>query len=394
MTAVSTTEAIKSGAGRARHVLVWDLPTRVFHWLLAASFAVAWFTHEDSRYLDIHVFSGYSLLALIAFRVVWGFAGNRYARFRAFAYPWSGVRDYLLRLRQGRAPRYLSHNPAGGWAVFVLMTLGVLLGVSGVFVLGGEERHGPLAGLLSFEQGAPFGEIHEAVAWIMLGMVFVHVAGVLVESLAHKENLIGAMLHGHKAAESGAEGARRHRVIGWLLSGGVLIGAGLYFQGYAWQTPEQPYRPFVGPRLPDNATWRAECASCHLAYHPTLLPARSWERMLGGQADHFGEDLALDADTLQEVRDFLLANAAESLLSEPAWKIARTTPAGEAPLRITETPYWQRKHRNIPEAVWSRPDVKGKGNCAACHLDANEGTYEDGAMRVPSGPPRERTPVQ
>lgn len=387
MAVVLPQEALKSKA--ALRVTVWDLPTRLFHWLFALSFAVAWFTHEDSRYLDVHVFAGYLMLGLLVFRVAWGLTGNRYARFRAFAFSWRDVWGYLQRLREGRAPRYLSHNPAGSWAVFVLMGLGLLLGVSGLLVLGGEERHGPLAGLLSFEQGALFGEVHEAVALVMLGMVAFHLLGVAVESLVHRENLVAAMIHGRKAAGTPAAGAPRYRGTGLMLLGIALVAAALYFKGYALQTPEQPYRPFVGPTLPDNATWRAECGSCHLAYHPTLLPARSWDWMMDEQGDHFGEDLALDAATLREVREFLLANAAESLLTESAWKILRTTPAAEAPLSITETPYWQRKHREIPEAVWNRPDVQGKGNCAACHLDANEGTFEDGAMRVPSGPPRE-----
>lgn len=387
MAVVMSQEALKSKA--ALRVVVWDLPTRLFHWLFALSFAAAWFTHEDGRYLDIHVFAGYLMLGLLVFRVAWGLMGSRYVRFRAFAFSWRDVWGYLLRLREGHAPRYLSHNPAGSWAVFVLMGLGFLLGVSGLLVLGGEERHGPLAGLLSFEQGALFGEVHEVVAFVMLGMVAVHLLGVLVESLVHRENLVAAMIHGCKAAETPAAGAPRYRGVGLMLLGIAAIAASLYFKGYALQTPEQPYRPFIGSALPDNATWRAECGSCHLAYHPTLLPARSWDRMLSEQGDHFGEDLALDAATLQEVREFLVANAAESLLSEPAWKILRTTSAAEAPLSITETPYWQRKHRDIADAVWNRPDVQGKGNCAACHLDAEEGTFEDGAMRVPSGPPRE-----
>jgi len=100
----------------ASWVIVWDLPVRLFHWLLALSFAVAWLTQGDDRYLDVHVFAGYLMSGLLAFRLAWGVLGNRYARFRAFAFPWRDVRDYLLGILSGQAPRYLSHNPAGGWA--------------------------------------------------------------------------------------------------------------------------------------------------------------------------------------------------------------------------------------------------------------------------------------
>lgn len=386
MAAILPQDGTREGA--ASWVIVWDLPVRLFHWLLALSFAVAWFTQGDDRYLHVHVFAGYLMSGLLVFRLAWGVLGNRYARFRAFAFPWRDVRDYLLGMLSGQAPRYLSHNPAGGWAVFVLIALGLLLGVSGILVLGGEERHGPLAGMLSFEQGTLFGKIHEMIAFALLGLVLVHLLGVLVESLVHKENLVASMIHGRKAAPFGAAAGRCHNGVGLLLVAAAGLAAAFYFKGYLLQTPDHPYRPFVGPVLPDNATWRAECGSCHLAYHPTLLPARSWQRMLADQTDHFGEDLALDADALREIQTFLIANAAETMLSEPAWKIARSVPAHAAPLRITETGYWQRKHRDIPDAVWRRPDVGGKGNCAACHLDAAEGTFEDGAMRVPKGPPR------
>ena len=86
----------------ASWVVVWDLPVRLFHWLLALSFAVAWLTQRDDRYLDVHVFAGYLMSGLLAFRLAWGVLGNRYARFRAFAFPWRDVRDYLRGCSPGR----------------------------------------------------------------------------------------------------------------------------------------------------------------------------------------------------------------------------------------------------------------------------------------------------
>jgi hypothetical protein len=139
--------------------------------------------------------------------------------------------------------------------------------------------------------------------------------------------------------------------------------------------------------LPDNTTWREECGECHLAYHPTLLPARSWQKLMAGQGEHFGEDLALDDATTKEITAFLVKNAAESRLSEPAWKISSTTPPDQTPLRITATPYWKKKHKDIPEIIWQLPKVKNKGNCGSCHLDAEQGTFEDSGMRLPKAIP-------
>jgi hypothetical protein len=123
---------------------------------------------------------------------------------------------------------------------------------------------------------------------------------------------------------------------------------------------------------------------CHRrAFHPSLLPARSWDGLLDTQASHFGDDLALDPETLAELRAFARDNAAESLQTEAAWKIGRSVPVREIPLRITETAYWTRKHDDIADAVWQVPEVRARANCAACHLDAEAGTFEDAAMRLP-----------
>jgi hypothetical protein len=140
---------------------------------------------------------------------------------------------------------------------------------------------------------------------------------------------------------------------------------------------------FVGRALADDPLWREECGSCHLAIHPNLLPARSWKLMLAGQAGHFGTDLALDAPTAAAVLAFLVRHAAEYSPTEAAFKINRSIPPGVTPLRITETPYWVEKHHDIRESEWQLPGVKTKANCAACHIDAVAGTFEDAAMRIP-----------
>jgi hypothetical protein len=140
---------------------------------------------------------------------------------------------------------------------------------------------------------------------------------------------------------------------------------------------------FIGPKLADNAQWRDECGSCHLAFHPSLLPSRSWVRIMDGQDKHFGADLALDAPTRATLLAFLSENSAERRLTEPATKIALSLKSDAVPLRITETPYWIKKHRDIAASYWSSAQVKSRSNCAACHLDAEAGTFQDAAMRLP-----------
>jgi cytochrome b len=360
-------------------VLVWDLFTRTFHWLLAIAFLVEWLTQDDARYLDLHVFSGYAIGILIALRIVWGFVGTRWARFASFAYGVPSALRYLRDLLRGRHAHYVGHNPAGSWAIFALLLLGALTTLTGVMALGGEKQQGPLRGLLTYAQGDTVREAHEVLAWAMLAVVVAHLAGVAVSSVADAENLPGAMLRGRKRAPAGTQPVvpAANAAIVLLL---ILTGFGAwYFRGYLKATGQQPYLPFPGPVLATDAAWQRECGSCHLAFHPSLLPARSWQALLRQQDDHFGEDLALDARTVASLSGFATAHAAERLDTPAAWNIASRTPADSTPLRITETRYWQRRHSVLADSDWKR--VK-KVDCAGCHLDAERGTFQPGAIRV------------
>ncbi len=366
----------------SREVCIWNLPVRLFHWLLVGSFITAWLTRDD-RYLDIHVFAGYLMGGLILFRLAWGFWGGPYARFRDFAFGWRAARDYMKQVLKRCPPRFIGHNPAGSWGIYMLLGMGLLMAVTGLLALGGEERHGPFAGWLDYAQGAMAHELHEWLAWVMLGVVVIHLLGVVVESVLHRENLVASMITGRKEAPPGTVPATAGRLVAGLMLAAVIAAGFGWFYGYLVETPEQPYRPFVGQQLPDNELWREECGACHLAFHPSLLPARSWRLTMEEQASHFGEDLFLEQDAIDEITAFLTANASEQALTEAAWKIGRSIPETEMPRRITDTRYWMEKHSGIPEQVWRDPKVNGRVNCASCHLDAEEGTFEDAAMRIP-----------
>lgn len=364
-------------------ILVWDLPTRLFHWLLALSFVVAWLTSDSDRWLDVHVLAGYLMSGLIAFRLVWGIAGSRYAKFRAFAFKPGEALAYLRDVLRRDARRYIGHNPAGSWAIYLLLVLGFLAAASGLVVLGGEEQHGPLAGLVGFATGEQFKELHEVMAWLMLAVVGLHLAGVAVESWLHRENLPRAMVTGFKEGQAGEGISSGRKITGVMLLAVAIASAAWYLKGYIGATESDPYLPFAGKQLPDNAVWRAECSSCHLAYHPTLLPARSWERMLREQDKHFGEALGLDEPATQEILAFLTKYSADTRMTETAYKIGKSIPSNVAPLRITESDYWKKKHDEIPDKIWRSKKVGAKSNCGACHRDAESGTFEDAAMRIP-----------
>jgi hypothetical protein len=132
-----------------------------------------------------------------------------------------------------------------------------------------------------------------------------------------------------------------------------------------------------------NATLVSECGDCHVVYPPRMLPKRSWQKLMDGLADHFGEELSLDTGTRKEVLDYLLGNAADSGGKRGHGFLKGLGP-DDAPIRITETPRWRKEHRELPDSVWSDPRITFKGECNVCHTEAERGRYDDDhGLRVP-----------
>lgn len=166
-------------------VKVWDPLIRVFHWSLVLLFAVAFLTGDEIEWM--HLWAGYTIAALVAFRIIWGFIGSRHARFSDFVKGPSTVLQYLKQSTRLEAPRYVGHNPAGG-AMIVLL----------IIMLVGLSITGHLMTTDAFWGSKTMGEVHEAFANVTLGLVILHVLGVIVASLEHGENLVRAMITGRK----------------------------------------------------------------------------------------------------------------------------------------------------------------------------------------------------
>lgn len=370
-------------------VRVWDLPVRLLHLSLIGGVAVAWWTAGDARALDLHVASGLLVAGALALRLGWALVGTEHARWRALLVPWSRVRAWLVGLVDGTAPRMLGHNPLAAWAMLGGLGLLLLLSLSGLAVQGGEEGEGLLAGRLSVQAGIALHEPHEALAWALLGWIGLHLAGVLKESLRTRENLPLAMLTGHKRAQPGARSVRPAA----LAALPVLALLGL--------TCAEPLAP--GPKadataalraLPSDPLFEAECGDCHMAWHPALLPARSWDLMMARQADHFGEDLMLSPETAGRIQEFLVKHAAELSPTEAAFRIARTTPPDSSPLRITETPFWVEAHASIAPEQFQAEPVRSANRCEACHEDALTGIFANRKIHDPVSPTADPTHEQ
>ena len=166
-------------------ILVWDVPTRVFHWLLVICFAGAWLSSESERLQMIHYAFGYSAIALVLFRLVWGLIGTKYARFTQFIKGPKQILSHFKDALSGNRHAIVGHNPAGGLVMVALMLIILLIG---------------LTGYLSVKEylGDFMSEAHEAIASLALALVIIHVAAAVIMSLLQKENLVRAMVNGKK----------------------------------------------------------------------------------------------------------------------------------------------------------------------------------------------------
>ena len=367
----------------AHSVLVWDLPTRVFHWTLVICFFSAMATGDPDRFRDLHVYFGYVVLGLICFRVFWGLAGSRYARFKSFLYGPRAAIAYFADVMRARADRHIGHNPTGSIGIYLLLALGLVICVTGIVTLGAEEAQGVFKTLADRPLGEFTRVLHEVLAWLMLALVLVHIGGVVIESLVHRENLAKAMFTGHKIAGADEGIGSSHP---WIAVAIIVCAVGSAFWLIHWRLVSVPgleHLTYVGRQLPDNNTWRVSCSQCHRPFHPSLLPARSWTAHLDRPDNHFGLTWQFDAKTLAEIRAFLQQNSAETEMTEAAYRINKSIPASVTPLRITETAFWIEKHGRIDNGTWSDPAVGSKANCRACHRDADYGTYDDAAIRLP-----------
>lgn len=206
---------------KPRSILVWDAPVRVFHWLMALSFAGAWLTAESERWRLLHVTLGYTMAALVAFRLVWGLVGTRHARFGDFVRGPSAVLRYLGSLVKGQPEHHVGHNPAGALAIVAMLGLTVLIGLTGWATYNEVAMPWPAKWME---------ELHEGAATFMLVVVGGHLLGVVASSWMHRENLAQSMVTGRKLGTP-AEGIRS----AWRSVAVLMLTAVLGFWWLQWQ---------------------------------------------------------------------------------------------------------------------------------------------------------------
>lgn len=164
---------------------VWDPFVRLFHWSLVGLFVAAYATGDENDALHIRL--GYAIAVLLALRVAWGFVGTRHARFADFVRSPHEIAAYLRAILAGRAERHIGHNPAGGAMILALIAMLTGTCVTGIMMT-----------TTRFWGSELIEEVHEVLAAATVGLILLHVAGVVMASLAHRENLAKAMITGRK----------------------------------------------------------------------------------------------------------------------------------------------------------------------------------------------------
>lgn len=180
-----------------RKVVIWDTPTRLFHWLTAVLVAAAYATWRFDR-MDWHVWIGYALLALVIFRLLWGFVGSETARFAEFLASPRVAFAHLAHLFRREPDREIGHNPAGGWMVLALLALLLGESLSGLYINNDVADDGPLTQIVPARISNLIDALHTYLWWILLAAVTLHVLAVAVYRMAKGQNLVLPMVTGRK----------------------------------------------------------------------------------------------------------------------------------------------------------------------------------------------------
>ena len=196
----SDLQSTRENAGKKMYsIRVWDIPTRLFHWLLVALVVFSFFTGKiGGTAMQYHVWSGFAILVLVVFRLAWGFVGGRQSRFATFVKGPAAVIRYASSLLSRDSMRHIGHNPLGGWSIIAMLTSLLIQAGTGLFANDDILTEGPLYGLVSKKTSDWLTGVHHLNQKVLLVLVAIHIGAVLFYLIAKRENLIKPMITGIK----------------------------------------------------------------------------------------------------------------------------------------------------------------------------------------------------
>ena len=222
-----------------RAVYVWDLPVRLFHWSLVALVILSWGSRELD-YMEAHRWSGYAILTLVVFRVGWGFAGTRHARFADFVRTPRAMRAYMANILAGAKAQHLGHNPAGGWSVMAILACLLVQAVTGLFVTDEVLFDGPFFRAVSEETAHRLKQLHGINFNILLLLIGLHLAAITFYRFVKREDLVRPMLSGFTWVPIDSPAGDAPRVGSWraplvlACAAGIVFGVLSLAPGKAW----------------------------------------------------------------------------------------------------------------------------------------------------------------
>jgi len=210
--------------GSQRSVRVWDTPVRVFHWVLVVLVSTSWVTSEiGGNAMTYHMWSGYTILTLVVFRIVWGFVGSEHARFGSFLYGPRAIFGYASAMFGSSSRSYPGHNPLGGVSVVLMLASLLLQASTGLFANDDILTEGPLAKFVSGATSSLLTTIHRYNFYVLVVLIAIHIAAVLFYLVVKRENLIGAMFTGRKRVPAHADFTDGRMTSAWVAVAVVIV---------------------------------------------------------------------------------------------------------------------------------------------------------------------------
>ncbi len=363
---------------------IWPLFNRVLHILLIVFFGVTFILGDIDELLSYHVIFALVFTLLFVFRIIWGFIGPKYSKFKDFNFNKKDLKEYLLS-PFSHTKEYIGHNPASSWAIIAMILLTISTTLTGMLAYGIEKNHGVFSFLHSeyFKDMELFEEAHEVFANMLIAVIVVHIAGALLDKFIKKGDAIDSMVNGYKKLSLNSSISTNifqkiFAILAFVLS--------LYAFYYLLSAKDNIFIASANQKQDYSLVhqdFADECGSCHITYPPYLLPQRSWRLMMSDLENHFGDDASIDKKTNLSILAFLDKYSAENSTHEAALKILKSLKENNSTIAITKTPYWQKRHKHIDKNIFLTKDVKSKANCSACHKDIEYGLIESERIKVP-----------
>jgi cytochrome b len=353
------------------YVYVWSKITRYFHWLLVVCIVITFVSSAFESAFLIHISFGIIAGGLLTFRLIWGFTGPKYAKFKSFDFSLSDLFYYLTRLFKDKK-NYIGHNPAASWATILLIVFGFFATVSGVFLLGASEHRGLFSFIPSSFASIAY-SVHNLSIQVIGIVAIIHIVGALLEHFVHKTDTVPSMIHGYKRVKAKSITTTTFQKKFGLFAIVFSVFLGLF----SYMLPQlsimtKNYDAVVYAE--QNPQFAKQCSECHNLFSPTFLTTKMWNIVLEDKKEHFRKDLTQDVPDFEAIKEYILNNTAKTSNTEISRGIIEST-KNKNIYRISRTRYWKNIHKQIPRDTYKHPYIKSKSNCQACHNNFGKTNY-------------------